>query len=175
MLSESTPPLNGGKNQGDSTIAQSIDDVREKAKRVTLNKDGTPRKKYTRAGSSDNERVESVSTGNRSSLGIPGFTEDQVKAVSKGLFSMAALSTDCNVWFLSDDEADCFVPSSTLALNQTFPSVAQSKWGAISLAALALMGVVIAKTLVYMQYKANLKRPIAKEGAPANPANAGAT
>lgn len=150
-----------GKTGGDTTVTQTVDDVRKKAKQVTLNKDGKPRKPYTRQGSpaSAPQSPERVPSQNSGGGGAAGFTEEQVKASFKGLFSLVALGTDCNVWFLSDIEADCFIPSSTLALNQMFPSVAASKWGALSLASLSLMGVVVAKTLVYMQYKASLKKP----------------
>lgn len=140
-----------GEVASDSTVAQTFSDVKDKAKAVTINKDGTPRKKYTRKGSAP-----SVPAEPSSSMGSGGFTEGQVKATFQGLFSMAALSTDCNVWFLADSEADCFVPSATLALNQTFPSVANSKWGSLTLAALSLSAVVISKTLVYADYKRRL-------------------
>lgn len=141
----------GGEGRGDSTVAQTIQDVKDKAEGVRLNKDGTPRK---RKGFDKDGRALPPKTSEPVSIG--GFTEPQVKAAAKGLFSVAALSTDCSVWFLEDSEADCFVPSATLALNQTFPSVAQSKWGAISLASLSFLAVVTAKTLVYMQYKQRL-------------------
>ncbi len=88
--------------------------------------------------------------------------EDQIRASAKGLFSLAALSVDCNVWFLSDDEANTFVPSLTLGLNQAFPSVAASKWGALSLAALSITAIVTAKTLAYLSYKADVRRRAAQ-------------
>lgn len=142
-----------GKMGGDTTIVQNFDGLREKIK-VTLNKDGTPRKPYTR-------RSGSVPSEPRPQSGAdvaasPGFTEKQIKATFQGFHSMVALGTDCNVWFLSDAEADCFVPSATVALNQAFPGVAQSKWGSLTLAALAYSAVLISKALIYADYKRSL-------------------
>lgn len=148
----------------DSTVAQTIEDVKRKAEYVKLNKDGKPRKKYTRQGS-----PESVSASPSAPVGTGGFTENQIKATFQGGFALAALSTNCNVWLLADSEADCFVPSATVALNQTFPSVANSKWGAITLASLSLGAVVLAKTLVYFQWKAAQKAPPDNGESPKSP------
>ncbi len=145
-----------GKVNGDSTIPQTVEQLKEKARGV--NKDGTPRKPGS--GRPRKNAAPSADPGPAASasLGQPGFTEGQVKTTFQGLFSIAALGTDCNVWFLADAEADCFVPSATLALNQTFPQVAQSKWGALTLASLSLAAVVIGKTLGYIQYKQTIKK-----------------
>ena len=134
--------------QGDSTVSLNFDDVRRNAEGVRLNKDGTPRKKNKRRG-------EGVPGDNAAGNGpiVGGFTDAQVTAAFKGVHSIIALATNFSGWFLSDDEAACFVPSSTLALNQTFPQVAQSKWGAISLASLTYLAVIVGKTLIYLQYK----------------------
>lgn len=150
---ESGAPLPSPEMGGDPTVAQTIQDVKDKAEGVRLNKDGSPRKQRVRKGLPD-----SGASGTPSSLGQPGFTEAQIKASFQGLFSVAALATNYTGWFLSDAEADCFVPSSTLALNQLFPSVAQSKWGALSLASLSFGAVFIAKTLLYVEYKNSLAK-----------------
>jgi hypothetical protein len=163
---KNTPTNPSGEATGDSTVAQTIQDVKAKAGEVKLNKDGTPRKQRARKGVPDSgtPRVDPP-------LGQAGFTEEQVGASFKGIFWMAALSTNCNAWVLTDDEAKCFVPSTTLALNQLFPSVAQSKWGALSLASLSLGAVVIAKTVLYLDYKARLLKQPPSEVITPNPAS----
>lgn len=154
-LDDGSRPVNAdGKNLGDSGVSQNIKDVRAKAAQ-TLNKDGTPRKPYKKRGVASSDALPAA---NQTGSGSAGFTNPQIRATFQGLFSMAALSTNCNVWFLADAEADVFVPSATLAFNQSFPSVAQSKWGALTLASLSLSAIVVAKTLSYMQYKQSIKQ-----------------
>lgn len=165
MLKNDAPPINNGSTGSiDTTIVQTFGDLKAKAddaKYDSTNRTGKKRGPYKKTGLRPDDGVEAPPS---KSMGAAGFTEEQITAVFKGVFSMGALATDCNVWVLTDDEAKCFVPSATLGINQTFPGVATSKWGALSLASISLFGVVFAKTMVYMSWKRHVAAEATKAG-----------